>query len=617
MCGIFGTTQDLTDAKLAGVVSLLDHRGPDSNGSQRVSLRDGQVTFAHTRLAIQDLSASGHQPMWSADGRWLVTFNGEIYNHLSLRERLDLDFRGTSDTETLAEYIARFGLQATLRDLNGIFAFGALDTSEGVLYVARDTFGVKPVYFVTDEAGGLTFASEIKPLLSLQAGGGLCREALSTFLTLRFVPSPATLLKDISRLPPGHLLTQRIGSPQREISSYIRPVFDRFRGGKDEAIEGYAKHLTAAVTGQLISDVPVGILLSGGIDSALIAALAREHTSDLTAFTVGFGSAYRECELDDARETARVLDIAHEFVEVDPVQMIDDLDDIIGAVEEPLGTTSIMPMWYLTRLARQTATVVLAGQGNDEPWGGYRRYQIELLLKRLPFLKLPPFRLAGLLGGLFADDGYRRGLHCLGEPDPVRRFTKAYALLDEDERQLLGVHEVGEARKGITYWLDQLTGSSTLSDPEKMMRIDARMNLSDDLLLYGDKISMACALEVRVPMLDPAVVEFVESLPLAYKASLRGTKIVHRAMALRYLPDAIIHRPKKGFQVPFGTWSKTVWRDYIEARLLAPSLRINTVLDPGGIRTIWQHHLAGKVDYSRQLFALLTLSLWLERFDEA
>ncbi len=615
MCGIFGTTHILDDHKIAGLLSLLEHRGPDSSGYERVldSAGNNPVTFLHTRLAIQDLSSHGHQPMLSSNKRWWITYNGELYNHHWLREQTSACYRGDSDTETLLEYISEYGIERCLADANGIFAFAVFDTEEYQLYLSRDPFGVKPVYYYLDE-DQLTFASELKPILSCnQNPVRLHQQALKEFLQYRYVPSPLTLIEKIQRLRPGHFLSINLRNMDGHVKPYLSTRLTRFTDPRARAVDRYHDILSDAVERQLISDVPVGVLLSAGIDSALVAALAREHSSDLTSHTVGFGDSHAECEIAGAQETAQVLGIRHESVIVNPEILIDSLAEIVRAVEEPLGTTSIMPMWYLTKLARETATVVLSGQGNDEPWGGYRRYQIELLLQSLPILKRPAFRNADKLAPLFSTDSLRRGLGCLGYPDDAERFTKAYALFSDDELRTMGI-ESPIGHESVNYWLDLMSTDNSLSSAEKMMRIDSRMNLSDDLLLYSDKVAMNCALEVRVPMLDPNVVSFVEGLPLAYKSSFRQTKIVHKEMAAKYLPRQIIERPKQGFQVPFGTWSRTIWRDFMEAHLMDRNLKINSVLDNEGISNIWQLHCHEKRDYSRQLFSLLTLSLWMEEY---
>lgn len=619
MCGIFGSTQHLDQPMLEKIAATIHHRGPDSWGFEQFSAPSFNLTLLHTRLAIQDLSPLGHQPMQSHDGRWWVTFNGEIYNHFDLRKQLNTEFKGTSDTETLVEHIAAFGVDATARKLNGIFGFFAYDAEEGTGYLVRDQFGIKPVYYHR-HGKHITFSSEIKPLRDVMPElKVLNTDALDTFLSLRYCPSKETLLQDVKRLAPGHYLKIELASGNVAECCYIEPVTSTFEGSLQDAISGYHKHLSKAVKRQLLSDVPVGVLLSGGIDSAVIAALAREHVEDLAGYTVGFGGDHQECEIDDARDTADVLNMGHHYVTVTPDDLIDSLPKIIAQVEEPLGTTSIMPMWYLTQKAKQDVTVVLTGQGNDEPWGGYRRYQIELLLDRAPFLRSGLFRGAAAFSEHFNNEAARRGLRCLGLSDTSQRFFQAYALFSDSERALLMpeyAHSGQQSLQAINdwlAWLDQAPGKN-LPEAERMMRLDTRMNLSDDLLLYGDKISMAYALETRVPMLDTELVDFIESLPLHYRTSLKETKIAHRAMARDYLPARIINRPKKGFQVPFGDWSKNRWRDFMEANLLSQNLKIYQHLDHAGVQTLWQRHLQGKPDLSKQIFALLALSLWAESY---
>lgn len=614
MCGIFGTTRTINPAQLESITRLLHHRGPDSAGQVQLPLPGdgGLLTLLHTRLAIQDLSVNGHQPMQSKGGRWWVTFNGEIYNHFDLRKRLNSQFNGTSDTETLIAYLEAYGVDQTLAVLNGMFAFAAYDSQTQQLYLVRDHFGIKPVYYHLEQ-GQLTFASELKPLRRAVGGeANLDGESLDRFLSLRYCPSEQTLLAGVKRLAPGHFLTLDLVSGVHECRRYIEATSERFSGSREDAINEYGQRLKHAVHQQLIADVPVGVLLSGGIDSAVIAAMAREATDDLTSYTVGFGDQHSECEITDAAETARQLKIPHQHVTVTPQELLDSLPDIVASVEEPLGTTSIMPMWHLTQKAKEDVTVVLTGQGNDEPWGGYRRYQIELLLNRFPLLKQPWCSLPEKLISKVPSDALQRGLRCIGLADTASRFQQAYALFSDSERHKLLPAQHGMTSDCIEYWLQWLPEGSQLCDAERMMRIDTRMNLADDLLLYGDKISMACALETRVPMLDKDLVQFIETLPLSYRTSMRQTKLVHKAMAERYLPKEIVHRPKKGFQVPFSDWSRTIWREFIEANLLSKNLKLYDHLEYSAIENIWLEHIKGKRDFGRQIFALLSMSLWFE-----
>ncbi|THG87294.1 asparagine synthase (glutamine-hydrolyzing) [Pseudomonas sp. A-1] len=609
MCGVLGSV-DLPINETA--LSSLQHRGPDGHGLEVVNCANRTVRLAHARLSILDLSPAGHQPMQSRDRRWWVTFNGEIYNHLELRKMLPGPFRGHSDTETLVELIAAHGVASALRRLNGMFAFAALDTLKGKLFLARDPFGIKPLYFVnTDEK--LVFASEVRAVKSaLQSAGlpapGLDRSVLQQFLTLRYTPSPFTLWQGVERLAPGHLLSFDLNSGTSSQTCFVQATSERFTGTMEEAIETYQSKLSQAVERQLLSDVPVGILLSGGIDSALVAAMAKGAGILAPCFTVGFGGGHRECEIDDAAHTARVLGLPFNKVLITPEHLRSSLPSIVKSIEEPLGTTSVMPMWELVRRAREDVTVVLTGQGTDEPWGGYYRYQVELLRNIVGWPAL--WRAGGAMLSFWKrkPEALERGFRSLSAGESVSQIIEAACLFTAAERETLtGLTDDGGASEQLGHWLQWLAPAPCLSGAERMMRVDTRMNLADDLLLYADKISMAASLEARVPMLDTDLVQFVESLPIEYRLRWGKGKIVHKAMAERYLPADIVHRPKKGFQVPFGTWSRNEWRAWLEPLLLEG---LDGLLRREGVERLWRQHLACKPDRSRQVFALMMLALW-------
>ena len=605
MCGILGSVgRDLDEQLLAS----LKHRGPDGQGLKKLQAAGRDLWLGHTRLAILDLSEAGHQPMRSRDGRWWITFNGEIYNHGGLRDALPGPFCGNSDTETLVESLANRGLDHTLKQLDGMFAFAALDTHEGQLYLVRDPVGIKPIYFSRNR-GDLIFASEARTLRQLKLGKNLHDRGLRQFLTLRYVPSPNTLWQGIERLPPGHVLRYDLDRNETTTWNYVEPMSESFQGSLDDAVQAYQETLSAAVRRQLLSDVPVGVLLSGGVDSALVAAMAKEAGETLPAFTVGFGDEQAECEIADAAHTAKALGLPFHPVIVTPEELKTTLPAIASAVEEPLGSTSIMPMWALVRRARESVTVVLTGQGTDEPWGGYFRYQIELLRDRLPMPSSMFRPMAWLARQLpMLPEAAERGLRTLAQSDAAMRIIEASALFPAHERRrLLGNEDDGGARTMVDEWLQWLEGQRPFSPVERMMRLDTRMNLADDLLLYGDKISMAFSLEARVPMLDLDLLGLVESLPLDYRIRWRQGKIGHKLMAKRYLPEAIVHRPKRGFQVPFGRWSRGPWKSWVEFQLLEG---LSGLLDKDALERLWRQHLQRKPDRSRQMFSLLMLSLW-------
>ncbi|MGN7612537.1 asparagine synthase (glutamine-hydrolyzing) [Magnetococcales bacterium HHB-1] len=608
MCGILGTVGTVTSPEK--LLETLQHRGPDSQGDELIQLGNHKVWFAHTRLSILDLSPAGHQPMISQDGRWWITYNGEVYNHQSLRKMLKVSFQGHSDTETIVEYLARFGIERTLPKLNGMFAFAALDTQQRKLYLVRDPFGIKPLYY-TAQNKKFAFASEVRALKKMDLVSGLDQQGLASFLTLRYVPSPQTLWQGIKRLPPGHLLSFDLASEKRTITRYTTSEGTPFTGTMDEAITQYKTKLREAIHRQLLSDVPVGILLSGGIDSALVAAVAQERDKSISCFSVGFGADHDACEIEDAAETARFFSLPFFSTCITPEGSQHAFEKIAEAIEEPLGTTSVLPMWFLVQQAREQVTVVLTGQGSDEPWGGYRRYQVEMLHQALPWL--PLWRTLHRAGKTFwpmMPDLLERGLRTLKTEQQSHRIQEACALFPAEIRQqLIGSDDDGGTLKCMEHWLEALR-ASRCHPAEQMMRLDSRMNLSDDLLLYGDKISMAFALETRVPMLDIELVRFVESLPLSYRLAWRKTKIVHKKMAERYLPTEIVHRRKKGFLIPFSTWSRGVWRDWIESLLLDASAPHLNHLNRQALQTLWQQHLSGKRDSGRQIFSLMMLASW-------
>ena len=614
MCGIVGSiAKQIDPVQLATCAQSLQHRGPNGHGEQVVKLSANQVWLAHTRLAILDLSTAGHQPMQSSSGRWWVSYNGEIYNHLTLRKSLDTAFRGHSDTETLTELISKHGIHAVLPRLNGMFAFAALDKKDEKLYLARDSFGIKPLYY-TGSKGKFSFASEIRALVDARLiEPRPDAEGLQKFLSLRYVASPNTLWEGVKRIKPGHVLCLNLKTLHINITHFIAPVNERFTGTMADASRQYEGLLKTAIGRQLRADVPMGLLLSGGIDSALIAAMAKDMGKRLPCFTVGFGDAYAECEISDAEETANVLGLPIKSVRVTSTQLREALPKIIQSVEEPLGTDSIMPMWYLAQRAKQDVTVVLTGQGTDEPWGGYLRYQVEMVRRLMPFgsfwrgIK----KIGHVLGGTYADF-IERGLRTLEQESLSKRTLEACTLFTAQDRLLLtGSSSDGGALETIQYWKSWLS-SSHCEGAESMMRMDTRMNLADDLLLYGDKISMAHSLEARPPMLDIELVRFVESLPIEYRISLNNAKIVHKKMAEHYLPAAIVHRKKRGFKVPFGDWSRGPWRDYIEAQFFSQHSPLLDYLDKKQLNHFWTEHVSKQRDRSRQIFALLTLAIWMQ-----
>ena len=612
MCGILGTIgQAPFEAARGRALADLHHRGPDSAGQILLQYQGKDIWLGHTRLAILDLSEAGHQPMHSHDGRWYVTFNGEIYNHADLRHDLNVNWRGHSDTETLVEALAVWGITKTLARLNGMFAFAAVDLQSGKAYFARDPFGIKPLYY-TQSAQSLSCASEIRVLSDL--GGSrfsVDRDALQTFLSLRYVPSPHTLLDGVKRVPPGHCLHIDIPSMATRMQSYVQPQTRRFSGSLDDAVDQYHELMGKAVGRNMLSDVPVGVLLSGGIDSAYVAALAARLSKDTPCFSVGFGPGFAECELEDAAHSAKLLGLKMYPMRVTHDDLWGVFESSIASIEEPLGTTSVLPMWALSKYAREQVKVVLTGQGSDEPWGGYRRYQGELW-RDVPMVSLMARLAAPVMARLpGVPDHVARAVDSLPVADIGARFEREYGLFSSAQRETLtGRADCGGAVDSIRYWLDWSAGQTDIDGAQRMMTIDSRMGLADDLLLYGDKISMAHSLEARVPMLDVELVRFIESLPRNYRVTLRQGKIAHKLASRKYLPHDIVYRKKKGFRMPFSHWIRHDWRERTSAVLFQDGAPHLNWMGKAGIQRIWDEHQHGRRDWGRQLFALLAFAFW-------
>ncbi|MBN2810091.1 MAG: asparagine synthase (glutamine-hydrolyzing) [Deltaproteobacteria bacterium] len=609
MCGILGSVNLAFSKESLGALA---HRGPDDSGIITEIAGNHRICLGQTRLAIVDLSPSGHQPMVSACGRYVIIFNGEIYNHLELRGKLpEVSFRGSSDTETLLYYLAEFG-ENGLNDLNGIFAFAFLDKKINTIILCRDPFGVKPLYY-WQEGHRLVFASEIAPVQKL-VNDTVSLNNLATLLCLRYSPSPDTLFKKIHKIRPGHALRVKLndcglGLKFRPYAFACERAAAKFSFA--EAADNYGFLLQQAVKRQLMSDVEVGVLLSGGIDSALVAKFAQMDSSrPLKGFTVGFTEEDASDEISDAQETARQLGLDSIITRIGFEDFLEIIKACVAIVEEPLATTSIIPMYYLAKLAAQKVKVVLSGQGADESLGGYGRYQGELLHRFLPpALAVVGNRLFDFLG--LSNDQLRRGFSALRRGDDVSRFLSAYSVFSDHEiEKLVGLRDTHSLER-VQYFYSLLGCSKIKTSVERMMAVDLRMNLADDLLLYTDKVTMHFSLECRVPMLDLDLVKYIQSLPCSFRVKVGQSKIVHREYAKMVLPDSIINRKKKGFQSPTKKWFAghgPVWDI-----LLAKEAKFASYFDLSEVEKVLLAHEKG-INQERQIFLLLCLNYWFQKF---
>lgn len=546
--------------------------------------------------------------MTSADGRFELVFNGEIYNHEDLRPKLkDISFRGHSDSETFLNYIACFGIN-TVNELNGIFSFGLLDKQSKVLYLVRDRYGVKPMYYM-QRGDKFVFSSEIR-LIRRLFDVTVSRENLAELLKLRYCPSPDTLFNEIHKVRPGHILKYDLETHSITTFSFIQPVELNDDISFKEALREYGVLFEKAVERQLMSDVDIGVLLSGGIDSALVAHYAQKHYSKkIKSFTVGFKDLSDTNELIEARATANLVGTDHHEIVVSSANFEEIFAKCISIIEEPLGTTSVIPMYFLNEEVKKYLKVVLTGQGADEPLGGYDRYQGELLRSYVPS---SAFALAGSLTGLVNSEKLSRGINSLGETDTITRFEKIYALFSDEEIEALLGSNSRKSTENITYFYNLLK-SDEREPIEAMMSLDMRMNLSDDLLLYTDKVSMNFSVEARVPLLDNELSGFIESLPHQYRLRLGKGKLIHKKFAEQVLPKEIVHRSKKGFYSPTNAWFRGEIGRRLRATLTNPKSKFAAHLNVGVVDRIFQEHMDGR-NREKQLFMLVSLFYWIEDF---
>ncbi|MBW7869790.1 MAG: asparagine synthase (glutamine-hydrolyzing) [Flavobacteriia bacterium] len=603
MCGILGSVNINFSED---VLNLIKHRGPDFSQICNYKLGDNKVLFGHRRLSIVDLTAAGNQPMETKDGNYSIILNGEIYNHEDLRKTInDINFKGHSDTETILNYIAKNGIQS-VKDFNGIFAFCFLDKQEQKIYLVRDPFGVKPVYYYKSDNGFL-FSSEIRPIKSL-IDTSLDKDSLSELLKLRFNPSDDTLYMEIKKLLPGHCLTYDIKKNSIELKPLLVSQPNKKEFSFNQAVNQYGDLFEKAVKRQLMSDVELGVLLSGGIDSALVTYFAvRNSATKIKSFTVGFDNKDESNELDDARESASILNTLHHEIVIGQNDFINAFEKIVQIVEEPLGTTSSIPMYYLNQKVSKHVKVVLTGQGADEPLGGYPRYRSEIIRNNFP-----NFVLEGLkpFSSFFKNEKIRRFLYSSYETDLVKRFEKTYSLFtEEDIYKLTGTND-SRSRKRINYFC-QLLNVNKLTAAEAMMAVDLRMNLADDLLLYTDKISMNFAIETRVPILDLELVEFIQSLPLKYKINNGNGKFIHKEFAKSVLPEKIVKRKKKGFLSPTKEWFNQGLSNLIYSAVNDDYTQFNRLFDKDEVMKVLEKHKKG-YNQEKQLFLLLSIYFWLK-----
>jgi len=618
MCGICGQFNfaDLAPVARRDIETMartIIHRGPDDEG-YHIS---GPLGLGFRRLSIIDLGG-GHQPMSDREESIWVVFNGEIYNFQQLRSELQGRghvFRTNSDTEVIVHGYKQWG-EEVLNRLNGMFGLAIWEERRRRLVLARDPFGIKPLYYGIFE-DCLYFGSEIRAVRAALANEpDIDPISLNLFLRYRYTPSPYTIFKGIRKLAPGTMLAVQSGSYQLSRWYRFKPIPFAPPKSPGEANEELLAIYKCAMRRQLISDVPVGLLLSGGVDSGLLLALMNLNGDRWPTYTVGYGSSFADDELADGAETARILGSQHTAVSINRSIFEEALPKIVASLEEPIAASSIVPMYFVCHRASHDVKVALVGQGPDELFGGYRRHlgvRYRAVWARLPGWARAP--LSGLISSLPRNEALKRGTHSLAIPDRMRRYQHVLSLLPSEHVDRLfqdGVlgPDSGEAILGC--WEDMTDLMTATDELGGLQFLEVRSTLPDELLMYADKLSMAHSLELRVPYLDKEIVEYVERLPSNLKVRNGSRKWLHRQVCRAVLPAPILKRPKRGFA---GNVVDDWFRSSIDSRivdtLLDSGSRIYQYLHAKAVRELFEQHASGRHDNHKILFSLVVLEQWL------
>ena len=627
MCGIIGVSGNRVNY-LFRANKYLSHRGPDN---QDLFLDyDANVGLGHTRLSILDTSSLAHQPMATNSNQKVIVFNGEIYNYRDLRIDLEVkgvDFRSESDTEVLLHLYCFYG-ESLLSKLNGIFSFAIWDADTQEIFIARDGLGVKPLYYSID-GDCFTFASEIKALLQLiPVNKELDVEAINHYLTFMWCPGEGTPLKSVRKVLPGEAMIVSSGHIERQWLWYQSPVFNRkYRTlSTSDSINGTAHNLRKAVHRQMVSDVPLGAFLSGGLDSSAVVAFACEKNPDIRCFTIDAADGQEDGFADDlpyAKRVAKYLGVSLDIISINSNQMADNFESMVAQLDEPLADPAPLNVIYISKLARKNGIkVLLSGVGGDDLFTGYRRHhavQLEKYWKWLP-------------------QSFKEGLENITKKLNLdkprwRRVAKLFngASMSGDESLINYFRWNGDSILQPLYtteFRDQLNNSaasepmldflkplsSSVSPLERMLELEKRFFLADHNLIYTDKMSMAAGVEVRVPFLDIELVKFAAQIPIKYKQNgMVGKWVLKKAME-PYLPNDVIYRPKTGFGAPLRRWMKYELRELLGDILSVDSLNQRGIFEAKTVQKLIKNNDLGTIDASYTLLSLMCVEIWCRQF---
>lgn len=632
MCGIYGYTShrgQVEENLLARMGKSLEHRGPDDEGQKVLRVGELSIGLGHRRLSIIDLSSAARQPMSNEDESIWLVFNGEIYNFKELRRELEQKghrFKSNSDSEVIIHLYEEKGTRC-LEQLKGMFAFALWDGRSHSLFMARDRIGKKPLHYACTH-DGIVFASEIKALLRHpMVSREIDLNSLNKYLTYEYVPAPNSIFKSIKKIEPGHYLLVHKGKIQSfqywDIPLVDYPVVDKT---EEEYIEELRAILERSVKARLVADVPIGVFLSGGIDSGLVAALVARHDQQVESFSIGFEDSSFD-ESPYAIQIAHSLNMRHHLKIFNAKELLENLHALPDIMDEPLADASILPTYLLSKFTSQKVKVALSGDGGDELFAGYQTYQAHKLVTYYNFL--PAFLKNSLKSiashlpvshdNVSADFRIKQFLKGTGVSSEIRFFIWMGAFIDREKKELLSNDCKSALRDHNTYEdiFGYINRSRLTKDLERILYLSMKLYLQDDILTKVDRASMANSLEVRCPLLDQELVEFACNLPMHYKLNGLKTKYLLKKAADGILPEGIVNRPKKGFGIPLSRWLTGELKDFTLDYLSERRITKQGFFHYPYIKTLIDDHFQKRNDNRKLLWTLLVFQIWHERFIES
>ncbi|WP_439019733.1 asparagine synthase (glutamine-hydrolyzing) [Bacillus thuringiensis] len=614
MCGyvgcLYNTAKRYSETEkiqFENMTNLLYHRGPDDQGY----FRDEHVQFGFRRLSIIDLDA-GHQPLAYENERYILMFNGEIYNYIELREMLIKQgacFSTQSDTEVIVALYAQVK-EECVNYLRGMYTFVIWDRQEKKLFGARDHFGIKPLY-IAQQNDITFFASEKKSILHVMQDKGVNPTALQHYFTYQYGPEPETLTNDINKIEPGHYFIKEIGK-EIEVYRYWKPYFNASDNTKEEHIRAIRDVLYDSVKVHMRSDVPVGAFLSGGIDSSIIASIAKEINPNLLTFSVGFEHRGFS-EIDVAKETAEKLGVKNYSVLVTPQEFMNEFPKIMWHMDDPLADPAAVPLYFVAKEARKHVTVVLSGEGSDELFGGYNIYREPNSLKMFSYIPTSGKTVLKALSGVLKEGFKGKSFLERGcTPIEERYYGNAKIFREEEKVKLIKSYNESVNYKDVTKPL--YNEIRHYDDISKMQYIDMYTWLRGDILLKADKMSTAHSLELRVPFLDKEVFDVASKIPTELKIANRTTKAILREAVRGIVPDHVLDRKKLGFPVPIRHWLKDEMYDW--ALNIIKESKTEHLIDKQYVLNLLEAHCADKGDYSRKIWTVLAFMVWHQIYIE-